>query len=86
MSDNTEFYGSMRPLPVRVTDEPVTVSCGKCSGNFILEKNHHELFVVKMFWARTREGILTPATPKADSYFRLCPSCIERFKTWIAER
>lgn len=85
MSDNADFYGTMRSLPVRVSNEPVTVTCGKCKNNFILEKNHHELFVVKMFWAKTRDGALTPATPKPESYHRLCPSCIEKFRTWIAE-
>jgi hypothetical protein len=85
MSDG-DFYGAMRPLPVKVTTTPVTVPCSKCGGNFILEKNHHELFLVKMFWAKTREGVLTPATPKPDSYHRLCPSCTDKFKVWIAEK
>jgi len=78
-----DFYGKMREVPPKVKADPVTVPCSKCKGMFILEKAHKEVFVVSMFWARQKDGTLTPALPVSDGYHRLCLTCNLKLKEWF---
>jgi hypothetical protein len=77
------MYGEMRLNPPINNKSPQLVPCSKCKGMFNIEKQHVELFEVRMFWARLKEGTLTPAREVPLNYYRLCPGCEVKLKEWI---
>lgn len=73
----------MRPNPPIKGECPMLVPCSKCQGKFSLEKEHKEIFIVSFYFARMKDGTLTPSLEKPDSFYRLCPSCIVKLKNWF---
>jgi len=80
---NQDSYGSMDIPQKPGKGGPVYVECKKCKGKFTLEKRHKELHSCTAFMGRTKEGVLTPATPKDIEYFRLCDSCHSKLQIWL---
>jgi len=78
-----QMYGRMRVNPPIKSEGPVLVPCSKCKGQFTLEKEHKELFIVSTFFTRKKDGTLTPVREKPESFHRLCPTCIEKLKAWF---
>lgn len=80
---NQNYYGRMREVPPTDNGGPVLVNCAKCNGQFTLEKEHKEVYIFSAFFARTKEGALTPATPKPLGLHRLCPGCWVALESWL---
>ena len=83
---NQEFYGKMRTLPPVKKGEPLAIPCSKCTGMFILEKKHVEVYLINYFFGRKKDGTLTPGTATANDYYRLCPGCVEKLKDWFGQK
>lgn len=80
---NQNSYGRMEvPLDPQ-KGGPYSVPCARCKAVFLLEKNHHEVFMQDMFWGRQKDGTLAPANPKNVEYHRLCTACYTKLKEWI---
>ena len=82
---NQDSYGSMDNIGEPTEGGPVYAECKKCHGKFTLEKRHRELHTCSTYMGRTKEGTLTPATPKDIEYFRICESCYTKLKIWLGE-
>jgi hypothetical protein len=78
-----EFYGRMRRLPPAQRGGPVSIPCNKCKGLFNLEKKHTEVYLLENYFGRTKEGTLTPATPKEQGFYQLCPGCKLKLDEWL---
>lgn len=78
-----DFYGKMRILPPVQRGTPVSVPCSKCNSTFILEKKHTEVYLIKNFFGRKKDGTLTPGKPEGEGYYRLCPGCTLNLKRWF---
>ncbi len=83
---NQEMYGKMRTLPPAKRGTPVSVPCSKCQGTFILEKKHTEVYLIGTLFGRKKNGTLTPGTPEARGFYRLCPGCLIKLNAWFGTK
>lgn len=80
---NQDSYGRMDNSQEPKAGGPVYIECRKCHGKFTIEKRHRELHSCSTYMGRTKDGTLTPATPKDVEYFRICESCYNDLKIWL---
>jgi len=80
-----DMYGKMRVLPPVKRGAPLAVPCSKCKGEFILEKKHTEVYLIKNLFGRKKDGTLTPGTPEPESFHRLCPGCKIKLDDWFGK-
>jgi len=83
---NQRGYGRIDNIPIGKNDGSTYGECKRCKVQFILEKPHKTIKTFTQFWARKKEGTLTPSKETEVAINRLCLSCHVEFLKWLEKK